>query len=166
MTKQKMSDKQLKGKDLPVEVLKKFRLIVGSVKSHFKKVEAECGVSGSQVWILKEVKNNHGIGITTISEKLSIHQTTSSLLVEKLVKKKYLIKERSTEDQRKVGLNVTELGNAILDLAPGPAEGLLPNAVSKLSNEKLELLDALLSDVINELGSYDEQMANRPLADM
>ena len=161
-----MSDNQYKFNELTVEVLKKFRLIFGSVKSHFKNVEAECGISGSQVWILKEVKNNPGIGITTISEKLSIHQTTSSLLVEKLVKKKYLIKERSEEDQRKVGLNITELGSSILDLAPGPAEGLLPNAVYKLSSEKLDLLDALLSDVIKELGSYDEQMAKKPLADM
>jgi MarR family transcriptional regulator, organic hydroperoxide resistance regulator len=166
MSKDQMPDNQYKDKNLPVDVLRKFRLIFGSVKSHFKNVEAECGISGSQVWILKEVKNNPGIGITTISEKLSIHQTTSSLLVEKLVKKKFLIKERSTEDQRKVGLNVTELGNSILELAPGPAEGLLPNAVRKLSSEKLVLLDALLSDVINELGNYDAQMANKPLADM
>jgi MarR family transcriptional regulator, organic hydroperoxide resistance regulator len=161
-----MSDYQFESKELPVEVLKKFRLIFGSVKTHFKSVEAKCGISGSQVWILKEVKNNPGVGITTISEKLSIHQTTSSLLVEKLVKKKYLIKERSNEDQRKVGLSITELGNSILDLAPGPAEGLLPNAVLQLPIEKLNLLDMLLSDVINELGGYDEQMANKPLADM
>lgn len=161
-----MSDYKNRGKELPVEVLKKFRLIFGSVKNHFKSVETECGISGSQVWILKEVKNNPGIGITTISEKLSIHQTTSSLLVEKLVKKQYLIKERSTEDQRKVGLNITKSGSTILDFAPGPAEGLLPNAVSKLPIEKLDLLDALLLDVIKELGSHDEEMASQPLADM
>ena len=40
---------------LSVQVLKKFRIIFGSVRQHFREVEKTCGVTGSQLWILQEV---------------------------------------------------------------------------------------------------------------
>jgi DNA-binding MarR family transcriptional regulator len=152
--------------EMTFEVLRKFRMIFGSARNHFKKIEDVCGISGSQLWILKEVDKAPGQGVTELANKLSIHQTTSSLLVEKLVTKNLIIKERSKEDQRRVGLYVTEEAKNILNIAPGPAEGLLPSAVKSLSKETLELLNKGLADVLIQLGGYDEEMANQPLADM
>ena len=80
--------------------------------------------------------------------------------------KNLIIKERSKEDQRRVGLYVTEEAKNILNIAPGPAEGLLPSAVKSLSKETLELLNKGLADVLIQLGGHDEEMANQPLADM
>ncbi|MFZ2302771.1 MAG: hypothetical protein WAW10_12995, partial [Gallionella sp.] len=50
-------------------------------------------------------------------------------LVEKLVGRNLIIKERSKEDQRRVGLRVTEEASRLLTNAPGPAEGILPEAL-------------------------------------
>lgn len=46
------------------QVLKKFRIIYGSVRQHFREVEQACGVSGSQLWLMQEIANTPDIGVS------------------------------------------------------------------------------------------------------
>lgn len=151
---------------LSIQVLKKFRTIYGSVRQQFREVEQTCGVSGSQLWILQEVANTPGVGVSELAERLSIHQSTCSQLVEKLVARGMLIKERSREDQRRVGLHLAEATKKLLANAPGPAEGILPEALRALPEDALKALDVSLAEVINQLGTRDEKYADKHLADL
>ncbi len=151
---------------LQLQVLKKFRIIYGSVRQHFREVEKNCGISGSQLWIVHEVAKEPGIGVTELSERLSIHQSTCSQLVDKLVAAKLVSKERNKEDQRRVGLRLTEAALNILQNAPGPAEGILPEALHALPESALLALDKSLVEVIGQLRLRDEKLAERPLADL
>lgn len=60
-------------KQLSIQVLKKFRVIYGSVRQHFREIEQTCGVTGSQLWIMQEISATPGVGISELAEKLSIH---------------------------------------------------------------------------------------------
>jgi DNA-binding MarR family transcriptional regulator len=153
-------------KQLSLEVLKKFRIIYGSVRQHFRDVEKTCGVSGSQLWIMQEIANTSGIGVSELAERLSIHQSTCSQLVEKLVARKLIIKERSREDQRRVGLRLSEAAAKLIKNAPGPTEGVLPEALSALSAEAMQSLDLALEKVIKQLQYRDDKLATRPLSDL
>lgn len=150
----------------PLQVLKKFRLIYGSVRQHFRDIERRCGVSGSQLWILQEVARSSGLGVSELAERLSIHQSTCSQLVEKLTARGLLLKSRSREDQRRVGLSLTPEAERTLRKAPGPAEGLLPEALGRLTPETLANLDLTLSQLIEQLRGSDEKFAERPLSDL
>lgn len=151
---------------LSLQVLKKFRIIYGSVRQHFREIERTCGVTGSQLWILQEIAHTSGIGVSELAERLSIHQSTCSQLVEKLVSGKMIIKERSKEDQRRVGLQLTKSAATLLQGAPGPAEGVLPEALQSLSAESIQALDASLEMVIEQLRFRDDRLAEQPLADL
>ena len=151
---------------LSFQVLKKFRIIYGSVRQHFREIEQTCGVTGSQLWILQEVSKAPGIGVSELSERLSIHQSTGSQLVEKLVSRNLVIKERSKEDQRRVGLCLTTEALSLLKNAPGPAEGILPEALQALSDASLLALDNSLIEVIGQLRIHDDKLADKPLADL
>ncbi len=151
---------------LSLQVLKKFRIIFGSVRQHFREVEESCGVTGSQLWILQEIAKTPDIGISDLAERLSIHQSTCSQLVEKLVHRELVIKERSKQDQRRVGLCVTEEASRILKNAPGPAEGILPEALQALTESSLLALDNSLIEVIGQLRTKDDKLADRPLSDL
>lgn len=153
-------------KQLSLQVLKKFRIIYGSVRQHFRDVEKTCGVSGSQLWIMQEIANTAGIGVSELAERLSIHQSTCSQLVEKLVARKLIIKERSKEDQRRVGLYLSDAATKLIKTAPGPAEGVLPEALHSLSAETMQSLDLALEKVIQQLQYRDDKLATRPLSDL
>lgn len=151
---------------LPLQVLKKFRIIYGSVRQHFREIEKTCGVSGSQLWILQEIGKNPEIGVSDLAERLSIHQSTCSQLVEKLVVRNLVNKERSKEDQRRVGLCLTAKATKILKNAPGPAEGILPEALQALPESALLALDSALIEVIGQLHIHDDKLADKPLSDL
>jgi len=153
-------------KQLPLQVLKKFRIIYGTVRQHFREIERTCGVTGSQLWVMQEVSTTPGIGISELAERLSIHQSTCSQLVEKLVARKLVSKERSKEDQRRVGLRVTEEASKLLVNAPGPAEGILPEALSALPVETMLSLDSSLEKIIQQLQIWDDRLAGKPLSDL
>lgn len=152
--------------ELSLQVLKKFRVIYGSVRQHFRDVEQSCGITGSQLWILHEIAGEPGIGVSELAIRLSIHQSTCSQLVEKLAVRKLVNKERSTEDQRRVGLHLTAEALEVLKQAPGPAEGLLPEALQSLPEPVLLALDKNLQEVVGQLRTRDEKLADSPLADL
>jgi DNA-binding MarR family transcriptional regulator len=153
-------------RQLTFDVLKQFRLIYGSVRQHLRRVEETCGVSGSQVWMMHELQSAPGIGVSELAQRLSIHQTTCSQLVDKLVARGYVEKTRSEQDQRRVGLAITKTASKVLKEVPGPAEGVLPEALMRLSDTTLGSLSAQLRKLIEALQLQDVQDANRPLADL
>ncbi len=150
----------------PLAVLKQFRTIYGSVRKHFRQVEAACGVSASQLWVLHEIDRTPSIGISALALRLSIHQTTCSQLVEKLVERGFVRKTRSDRDQRRVGLALTPAARKALKAVPGPAEGLLPSALRSLPDETLTAMQSSLERLIRELKLSDPRAADRPLAEL
>lgn len=147
-------------------VLRSFRVIFGSVRQHFREVEKRCGVSGSQLWILREVQREPGVGVSALAIKLGIHQSTCSQLVDKLVRGGYIGKFRSREDQRRVGLKATRRGGRTIACAPGPAEGLLPEALGELSASSLRSLNLSLKKLIRHMDLQASAAADEPLASM
>lgn len=147
-------------------VLKSFRVIYGSVRYQFREVQRSCGLSGSQVWILHEVNSADGIGISELAAKLAIHQSTCSQLVDKLVRAGHVIKHRLEEDQRRVQLRVSARGKRTLARAPGPAEGILPEAIAELSAGEVRSLYRNLQRVVAALDITDTDSASTPLADL
>ena len=151
---------------LQLNVLRQFRLIYGSVRQHFRNVESVCGISGSQLWVLRDVAVSPDTGISELARRLSIHQSTCSQLAEKLVSAGLLVKTRSTSDQRRVGLRITNTGARLLRKAPGPAEGVLPLALRKLPDAALRTLQLNLDQLIDHLQLHDKTDAKKPLADL
>jgi MarR family transcriptional regulator, organic hydroperoxide resistance regulator len=123
-------------------------------------------VSGSQLWLLEEVAQTPGIGVSELAERLSIHQSTCSQFVDRLVRNRLLLKQRSSSDQRRVGLRVSEDGAALIGSAPLPVQGVLPNALASMAPEELTALNRSLSRVIAQLRDRGEQFADEPLSDL
>lgn len=136
------------------------------MRQHFREIEQTCGVTGSQLWILQEVANAPGIGISELADRLSMHQSNVSQLADKLVILGLLTKERSKEDQRRVGVCLTEDALTLLKIAPGPTEGLLPAALQTLPESTLFDLDKSLIAVIGELHISNDKLAGTHIADM
>jgi len=155
-----------KQEQISLQALKKFRIIYGAVRQHFTDIEQTCGITGSQLWILQEVGKAPGIGVSELAGILSVHQSTCSQLVDKLVARELITKERSKEDQRRVGLTLTTESKAILKSAPGPAEGVLPEALSSLPTEALEELDILLEMLVGQLKTKNAKLAGQPLSEI
>ncbi len=148
--------------DPAVRVLRRFRLVFNTVKSHFRAVETKAGVSGAQLWALSVVQAHPGIGVGELARAMDIHQSTASNLLRPLLEKGLALAERAGEDRRAVQLRVSARGAKVLDKAPGPFSGVLPEALARLDARTLGRLERDLATLIEELG-VDEKAANIPL---
>jgi DNA-binding MarR family transcriptional regulator len=144
------------------QVLRKFRLIFNSVKSHFREVEREAGIAGAQVWALNVIGEQPGIGVSALARALDIRQSTASNLIKPMIEAGLLLAARADTDRRALKLQLTAKGRRVLKKAPGPAEGVLPKALGQLDAATLGRLDKDLQKVIG-LVHGDPRAAMIPL---
>lgn len=146
--------------------LKNFRIVFSSVRKHFAWLEQSCGIGGASVWALAVIGKTPGMRVTDLAESLSIHQSTASNLLERLIREGYAKRRRDTEDQRVVRLELTAKGRKLLQRAPQPVEGVLPDALARLPADVLERLKVDLDALIQAMQVKDDRAAFRPLADL
>lgn len=148
--------------DPATRVLRRFRLVFNTVKTHFRQVEKKAGISGAQLWALHVISEHPGIGVGGLARAMDIHQSTASNLLRALLEKSLVVAGRDGEDRRSVQLQVTTRGSRVLAKAPGPLSGVLPEALDRLDARTLARLDRDLGRLIAELGA-DERGAGIPL---
>ncbi|HJV75157.1 MAG TPA: MarR family transcriptional regulator [Noviherbaspirillum sp.] len=146
-----------------VDALQKLRIVVRAAQRHSARIEKQCGVSGAELWILKELSETPGLRVGEIANRLAIHQTTTSNLLDALVKRGYVVKMRDTGDQRVVRLTLSEQGAALIQRSPQPARGLLPDALRKMDQEKLADLNRGLHALLEMMDAVDETFALQPM---
>ena len=133
---------------LTVEVLKQFRLVYGAVHRHFRAVERRCGLSGAQAWILRELARTPSLGVSELATRLSVHQSTASQLIDKLVRSGFVERVGHALDRRRVHLRLSRRGVALTQRLPRPSEGVLPTALDRLPDASLRALRTQLSRLI------------------
>jgi DNA-binding MarR family transcriptional regulator len=149
-----------------LEVLKKFRQIVSSAQQHFRHIEDQCGLSGAQLWALREVAGNPGQRVSDLARAMSLHLSTASNLLDKLARRNLVRRERNDPDQRIVRLFPTDEGARIVASAPQPARGVLPEALDRLPDEVLDELNRGLARLLDEIGASNGEAAMKPLSDL
>lgn len=151
---------------LVMDVLQQFRVIFGSMRQYFRLVEERCGLPASGLWVLQEAQRRPGVGVGELARRMGIHQSTCSLIVDKLVTSGLLAKGQQGGDLRRVGLTLSAQGAAALEKLPGPAEGVLPHALSSLPPVALKTLNINLDELIRALQGSDDYFRGVPLADI
>lgn len=147
-------------------VIRKLRVIFGSAKNHARSVEVRCGVSGSQLWALVELRERPGLKVTELANLMTIHLSTASNLLDKLQARKLVRRERTDNDQRVVRLYLTATGMDVVAKAPRPARGVVPDALSTVPRKVLDALDTSLDQLISRFKFKDEETTETPVSDL
>ena len=131
-----------------VEVLEQFRIIVKSVRRHYRHVERRAGLKGAELWALAQVAEQPGVRVGELARAMAVHQSTASNLLRALQAQRLVTRERQAHDQRQVKLFATRKGLKVLKRAPRPLIGVLQQALSELPPARLHALHAELAHVI------------------
>ena len=146
-----------------VRVLRQFRLVFNSVKTHFRQVEKQAGLGGAQVWALSVIRDRPGIGVNQLARAMDVRQPTASNLVKALAEQDLVEVRKDERDGRAVMLHLRPAGTRVLRKAPGPFTGVLPQALATLDAPTLARLEQDLAVLIQVLGA-DQRGARIPLS--
>jgi len=146
-----------------LDVLQQLRVVVRLAGSHSARLERSTGIPGAQLWALHEVAQADGLSVGELAQRLRMHQTTVSNLLTRLDTAGLVRKGRSPQDQRIVQVHLTAAGRRGLKRAPGPARGLLPNVLDRMSAAQLRKVHDGLAVLVDCMGGFDAALAAKPL---
>lgn len=148
---------------LEMQTLQDLRTVFGSARRHDTEIRGLAGMPGSQLWALSEIVSSKGMSVNDLSERMALHQTTASNLVNALTERGLIARTRDSGDQRIVRLNATLEGKRALLRAPAPYAGLLVDALQRLGNADLRKLKQALSILIDVMRKQAPDSAGETL---
>lgn len=126
------------------QIVQWFRRIFKSIQQYSEEVLREFGVTGPQLWLLKSLQTEEGASVSELSQKMFLHISTISSMINRLEDKGYIERKRTKRDRRKVFIHLTKDGQKIISKAPEPAQGKLLHWLQNLSQgEVLRLYQSL-----------------------
>lgn len=96
------------------------RKIIRAVDLYSKQLEQKYGLTGPQLLILKTIFQSGGdaANTTNIANQTSLSLATVTSIIDRLVDKGYVVREKSTADKRKTMLHITESAKVLIAKNP------------------------------------------------
>jgi DNA-binding MarR family transcriptional regulator len=118
-------------------IVNSVRRIRNAINCYSKELMKTVGLSGPQLGLLIVVKRHPQVSLGEVSEKMFLHASTVSGIVDRLEAAGYLARRRDSEDRRTVHLRLTDKGNTAVAQAPPSAFGFLIEGLGRLPKEQL-----------------------------
>ena len=131
------------------------RRLVHALHVASRETERRLGVTGAQLFVLTQLRATPSLSINALAERTMTHQSTVSVVVRRLVRRKLVKKIRAEDDARRVELTLTPAGIALLRRAPEVLQVRLANAIGALGAADRRSLANGLEHLVSELGVGD-----------
>lgn len=141
---QKVSSAFQNTESLCEEVLISLRKIMQSIYLHSHYLSRHFGLTGPQLLILQQLSKMGKVHIGEISKAISLSQATVTGILDRLEKRGLIERSRTSDDKRKVFIDLTPECRELLDKAPPPIqESFLENFKNLNDWEQTMILSSL-----------------------
>jgi len=134
------------------------RRIVQSLRVSARAAERRLGVSGAQLFVLHALAEAPAQSLNELAARTFTHQSSVSVVVDRLVRRRLVSRTRSAEDGRRVVLALTPSGRSLLRSSPEVAQIRLIGALRNLSSSECRTLARHLGRVVRDMGAADAPM--------
>lgn len=104
------------------EVLVSIRQIIRAIDLYSSRLSKEVGLTGSQLVLMREIRNSSDETIRQIARNANMSQATATTILDRLEKRGLVVRLRSQLDKRKVHAHLTDTGLELIDKAPLPLQ--------------------------------------------
>jgi MarR family transcriptional regulator, lower aerobic nicotinate degradation pathway regulator len=132
------------------------RNIVQGVRVYSAQAERRTGLSGAQLFVLQKLAEAPAQSLNELAARTRTHQSSVSTVVARLVSRRLVSRRRSPADGRRLLLELTPAGRALLSGAPQTAQGRLIEALEKMPQRRRQELVEGLTTVVAALGTATE----------
>jgi DNA-binding MarR family transcriptional regulator len=134
------------------ELLIALRKVIRAIDLHSKHLSKTSGLTSPQLLIMLEIDKVSGVNSSQVAKNVNLSAATVTNILDRLENKKLISRVRNTQDKRKVGLYLTENGEALLMNAPQPLQEHFIDNFSNLAQwEQSQLLSSVerLAEMMN-----------------
>ena len=135
------------------ELLVSIRKITRAIDLHSKYLKKEFGLTIPQLVILQEVVNRREISVTDLSRTIDLSQATVTDVVNRLVKNRFVSKEKSEKDKRMVMIKPLQKSMDLLNQAPPPLQEVFTRRFEALENWEQQMLLSSLQRIVSMMSA-------------
>src|SRR5690242_17929796 len=105
--------------DRPVErSMNAVRSIVRAFRVNTRAIELKMGISLAQLFVLQQLTERPADSLNELAERTATHQSSVSVVVRRLVERGLVSRTASAADKRRIEIDLTPAGRALLADAP------------------------------------------------
>jgi DNA-binding MarR family transcriptional regulator len=132
--------------------LDSMRRIVRALGISARTAERSIGITGAQLFVLRVLDAHPAQSLNELAMLTFTHQSTVSVIVDRLVSRGFVTRLRSDTDGRRVVLALTAAGRRTLRHAPPPTQMRLITAINSLPPARRRELAKTLKAVVDSMG--------------
>jgi len=137
------------------EIVQGLRRIVKALQTYSQEVRSAYGLTGPQLWALKTLAAHGPLSMGRLAAALAVHQSSSSLLVNRLEGRGLVRRLRGEGDQRIVNMELTSRGAALAADAPEAAQGRLLHALEAMSAREVHDIRSAVDSLVQAMEATD-----------
>lgn len=126
-------------------VLNGLRRLVKMLSEGARTAEQSWNLSGAQLFVMRTLDEAPAISLNELAQRTHTHQSSVSVVVARLVRRRLVQRAQSKEDARRLVLRLTPSGEQTLKAAPPAAQERLIDALKQLPPAQRRLLGTSLT---------------------
>jgi DNA-binding MarR family transcriptional regulator len=135
------------------QVLDAIRRIVQVLRVGSRAAERDVGLSAAQLFVLERLAGaKTSLSVNELAERTLTHQSSVSVVVQKLEQRGLIERGRAVNDGRRMELSLTPAARKLLRRAPGAAQHRIIDAVSSMPANDRKSLAMLLGQLAQQVG--------------
>jgi len=124
------------------------RRIIRSVDIYSRKLNTQLGLTTPQLLCLYTLAGAEKMTLSELTKNVNLSGSTVNGIVDRLEAKKYLIRQRSSKDRRKVYLHMTDTGRDLVKKAPSLLQDKLSSEFGRLPETEQTIITQALEKVV------------------
>lgn len=137
------------------ETMDNIRRVFQVINEQSKKVEKETGLTGPQIWAVKTISEKGSIRISELGKAMYLHPATVVGIVDRLEKRGFVVRERSSDDRRVVDVRLSPEGKALVSSSPEVASNKIIHGLESLPMEDLAMIHRGLERLVSILDAQN-----------
>jgi len=135
--------------DLDFRILTSLRKIIRAVDIYSRKLNSDLGLTTPQLLCLYALDRCEELTLTGLANEVNLGASTVIGIVDRLESKGFAHRNRSDKDRRKVHIEITSEGQAIVKKAPSLLQDKLSESFSKLELTEQEEITKSLEKIVS-----------------
>lgn len=148
-----LSSRDLSGdKQYDLRILRSIRKIIQAVDIHSRKLNHDFRITTPQLICLHSLSRNGSMTLSQLARDVSLGTSTTTGILDRLESKGLITRTRSTSDRRKVALEITSSGKALIQATPSLLQDRFAAALSELPELEQTAITLSLERVVGLMG--------------
>jgi DNA-binding MarR family transcriptional regulator len=139
----------------PESIVVGLRRIVRALELYSHEVRRGFGLTAPQLWALKTLARGGPLTTGELAQALLVHQSSTSLLIQRLERRGLVRRVRQKDDRRFVRVELTERGAGIAADAPAAAQGRLLHGLETMPGHQVRRIRRSIDELVAVMEAED-----------